>query len=108
MLFRSDRSSVHAWTCFLFLPSMHERYSYLSDLLLVLLALLSGKYLPYALAAVCISGVTYTNYLQNYALWRVMPFLSPVAAIAWAFFSFRILPTALIAENQISDNLEHI
>ena len=96
------------WTCFLFLPSMHERYSYLSDLLLVLLALLSGKYLPYALAAVCISGVTYTNYLQNYALWRVMPFLPPVAAIAWAFFSFRILPTALIAEKQISDNLEHI
>lgn len=86
---------------------MHERYSYVSDLLLVLLALLSGKYLPYALAAVCISGVTYTNYLQSYSLWNIIRYLAPFAGIAWAFFTFRILPTALIAEKQISDNLEH-
>lgn len=87
---------------------MHERYSYVSDLLLVLLALLSGKYLPYALAAVCISGVTYTNYLQNYALWNIIRYLAPIAGIAWVFFTLRILPTALIAEKQISGNLEHI
>lgn len=84
-----------AWTCFLFLPSMHERYSYLSDLLLVLLALLSRKYLPYALVAVCISGITYTNYLQDYTLWRVIPYLTPIAAGAWFAFTFRILPASL-------------
>ena len=84
-----------AWTCFFILPAMHERYSYLSDLLLVLLALLSRKYLPYALTAVCVSGVTYTNCLQNYELWAVIPYLTPVIGIAWSLFTFRILPTAL-------------
>ena len=91
------------WTCFLFLPSMHERYSYLSDLLLVLLALLSGKYLPYALAAVCISGITYTNYLQNYALWRVIPYLTPIAAGAWFAFTFRILPASLTLDKHCTN-----
>ena len=80
------------WTCFLFLPSMHGRYSYVSDLLLVLL---SRKYLPYALVAVCISGITYTNYLQDYTLWRVIPYLTPIAAGAWFAFTFRILPASL-------------
>lgn len=84
-----------AWTCFFILPSMHERYSYLSDLLLVLLALLSRKYLPYALTAVCVSGVTYTNYLQNWELWAVIPYLTPMIGVVWSFFTFRILPSSL-------------
>lgn len=84
-----------AWTCFFILPSMHEHYSYLSDLLLVLLALLSRKYLPYALTAVCVSGVTYTNYLQNWELWAVIPYLTPMIGVVWSFFTFRILPSSL-------------
>ena len=92
-----------AWTCFLFLPSMHERYSYLSDLLLVLLALLSRKYLPYALVAVCISGITYTNYLQDYTLWRVIPYLTPIAAGAWFAFTFRILPASLTLDKHCTN-----
>lgn len=91
------------WTCFLFLPSMHERYSYLSDLLLVLLALLSRKYLPYALVAVCISGITYTNYLQDYTLWRVIPYLTPITAGAWFAFTFRILPASLTLDKHCTN-----
>ena len=91
------------WTCFLFLPSMHERYSYLSDLLLVLLALLSHKYLPYALVAVCISGITYTNYLQDYTLWRVIPYLTPITAGAWFAFTFRILPASLTLDKHCTN-----
>lgn len=82
---------------------MHERYSYVSDLLLMLLALLSGKYLPHALAAVCISGITYTNYLQYYALWRVIPYLTPIAAGAWFAFPFRILPASLTLDKHCTN-----
>lgn len=84
-----------AWTCFFFLPAMHERYSYMSDLLLVLLSLLSRKYLPYALAAVCVSGIAYTNYLLAGALASVIPYLTPVGTVAWFLFTFRVLPKSL-------------
>ena len=70
---------------------------------LVLLALLSHKYLPYALVAVCISGITYTNYLQDYTLWRVIPYLTPITAGAWFAFTFRILPASLTLDKHCTN-----
>lgn len=51
------------WSMLLFLPSMHDRYAYLLDLLLVLLACLDRRYLKYAVVTVLISLYYYGIYL---------------------------------------------
>lgn len=52
------------WTCLLFLPSMHERYGYMLDLLLVCFAFIEGKiYYQYAVVTCLCSLMTYGNYL---------------------------------------------
>lgn len=86
-----------AWTCVLFLPGMHERYTYLADLLLVLLAILSAKYRPYALLSVGITGITYTNYLAQYSWTDTIQYLSPMIVALWLCFTFRRLPGCLEA-----------
>lgn len=51
------------WTCIIFLPSMHERYTYVMDLLALMLALLNKKYVKYATIAIITSCLTYNTYL---------------------------------------------
>lgn len=51
------------WTCILFLPAMHERYTYVMDLLLLLLAIIDKEYMKYAFVAITISCITYSGYL---------------------------------------------
>lgn len=51
------------WTCLLFLPSMHERYAYLMDLLLILLAVLEYRWIPFAVLANLTSLMLYGYYL---------------------------------------------
>lgn len=51
------------WTCVLFLPAMHERYTYILDILLVLLAFVNRRYLKYLCVSVAISTMTYGNFL---------------------------------------------
>ena len=43
------------WSMLLFLPSMHDRYAYLLDLLLVVMACLDRRFLKYAVVTVLIS-----------------------------------------------------
>lgn len=85
-----------AWTCVLFLPGMHERYTYLADILLVVLALLRPQYRWYAVGCILISGMTYTNYLTEY-FWGgdLIPMLSIVHVLLWLSFTFRKLPLCL-------------
>lgn len=52
-----------SYTCVLFLPSMHERYSYLCEILAVLLAVLIPKTAPLCAALVGIALCTYGYYL---------------------------------------------
>ncbi|MDF7638055.1 hypothetical protein PT285_01195 [Lactobacillus sp. ESL0791] len=51
------------WTCTMFLPSMHERYGYFADLLLVLLAINNRKVRPLAVISVLASLAGYTKFL---------------------------------------------
>ena len=51
------------WTCLMFLPAMHERYSYPLDILLLILGTLNKKYLIYAVVSVMLSTITYGHYL---------------------------------------------
>ena len=84
-----------AWTCVLFLPGMHERYTYLADLLLVLLAIMSAKYRVYAALSVGITGITYTNYLAQYSWSDAVQYLSPLILGLYLCFTFRCLPSCL-------------
>lgn len=61
-----DHLSVAAWfvwTCLLFLPAMHERYTFPLDILLILLSFLDKKYLKYAIYSLASSLITYGQYL---------------------------------------------
>ena len=51
------------WTMLLLLPSMHDRYAYLLDLLLVLLACWDRRFLKYAVITVLVSLYYYGIYL---------------------------------------------
>lgn len=53
------------WTTLLFLPAMHERYSYLLDVLLIVLVFLDIKFIKISIAATVVSIMTYGNYLFN-------------------------------------------
>lgn len=52
-----------AWTCVMFLPAMHERYTFVLDVLLILLAFVNVKYLKYAVTSAVLSLISYGAYL---------------------------------------------
>ena len=52
-----------AYTCVLFLPSMHERYSYLYEILAIMLVFVAPKTIPLCLGLIAISLNTYGAYL---------------------------------------------
>ncbi|WP_260244243.1 hypothetical protein [Limosilactobacillus fermentum] len=53
------------WTCTMFLPSMHDRYSYFVMVMLALVALLDRRMIGVALVSIGISTVLYLRYLLN-------------------------------------------
>lgn len=53
------------WTCIIFLPAMHERYTYVLDLLLVMLAFTDRRYIKYAITALLTSCVAYCALLNS-------------------------------------------
>ncbi|QAR24793.1 hypothetical protein EQG56_03020 [Limosilactobacillus fermentum] len=53
------------WTCTMFLPSMHDRYSYFVMVMLALVALLDCRMIVVALVSIGISTVLYLRYLLN-------------------------------------------
>lgn len=58
-------AAVTSWTCVLFLPSMHERYSYLTDLLLIMLVISDRDYLIPGVIPPIISIISYAAYLTG-------------------------------------------
>ena len=76
------------WTCAMFLPAMHERYTYPTDILLAAAALCDKKYIKFAFIEILISSLTYTAYLNN-----VFPQESWIAIFAlgaWVFYSMEV------------------
>lgn len=76
------------WTCVMFLPSMHERYMYVADVLLILLACISKKYFVNAIIAVSLSYMTYLFALLNIHI--SIPNLSLLALANYIIFSVLI------------------
>ncbi len=65
------------YTCVLFLPAMHERYSYLYEVTAILLAVTGGKTWGLLAGLMGLSVMTYCNFLFG---WQAVPM--PVMALA--------------------------
>lgn len=81
------------WTLVLFLPSMHERYAYLLDILLVILACMDKRFARYAAVAVCASLWTYGNYLFDRVRDTQLAFVAVVFVAAYLHYSLTIFKT---------------
>lgn len=76
------------WTCTMYLPAMHERYTFLLDIMLIALVAVQMRYLPYAVLSVLLSTITYGNYLfQNGA---VDKYFAAVQVGMWFAFTYQI------------------
>ena len=76
------------WTCIIFLPSMHERYTYVMDILALLLAFSDKRFIKYALIAIGTSCITYSTYL--FASSSLTFFLVLIYIMAWLHFTLYI------------------
>lgn len=77
------------WTCILFLPAMHERYTYALDIVLLMLCFKNSTYVKYAALSILLSCITYGGYLFHSGTpEKVGAFLY---VISWVHFSTTIL-----------------
>lgn len=79
-----------AWTCILFLPAMHERYSYLIDILLLLLIFLDKQYTFVFVIEIISSILRYKYYLFNGAEvseWQAVVYLAAWILLTWQVFT---------------------
>ncbi len=77
------------WTCILFLPAMHERYTYLLDIMLIATSFVNKKYIKYAATSSVLSLITYGVYLfKNGGLDK---FYAIVFVIAWLHYTYFII-----------------
>lgn len=77
------------WTCVLFLPAMHERYTYPVDILLILCCFTRTKYIKYATLSCMLSLISYGAYLVGNA--GITQFLVVLYVGAWVHFTYTIL-----------------
>lgn len=82
------------WTLVLFLPEMHERYTYMLDILLIMCVFLSGKYLKYAFVSAILSTMTYGRYL--FSLGSFEAFYAAVYVGFWVLFTYEFLRDNLV------------
>lgn len=76
------------WALVYFLPEMHERYTYMVDILLVLLTFVSRKYLKYALLSCTLSTMTYGRYLFGMGTFEIWFSALYLAAFVWFAYEF--------------------
>lgn len=76
---------ITTWTCVYFLPSMHERYIFLTDIMLVLLIILDRDYLIFGLIPLIISIASYASFLtaapRSLELWAYMELIGYLGMI---------------------------
>ena len=77
-----------------FLPSMHERYLYMGEVLSVLVFIAYRKNLFVPLALQTISLFTYTNYLFKAAIENSLPILTVVYAVTIAMYAKKLADTS--------------
>lgn len=77
------------WTCLLFLPAMHERYSYLLMILLILHACLDLRIFCYAVLELLCSTASYGNFLYGNQINLKM--LSFVYVLSYFSYTYQIL-----------------
>lgn len=83
------------WTCIIFLPAMHDRYTYVLDLLLLMLAFLNTKYITYALVSIVTSCMTYSAYLFTGKVlnsWIIIVYI-----VYWLRYSYYLFANDLLS-----------
>lgn len=73
------------WSCLLFLPAMHERYGYMLDVLLLILAFLDLRWAVFSFLMVLTSCSTYGVFL--FGNQSNLPLLTCISLILYAAFS---------------------
>lgn len=92
-----------AWTCILFLPAMHERYSYMVDILLILLIFVNSRYWIITAVEVISSLLRYQTYLFDGA--EVSIIHAVIYLGAWLWFTWLVFfRTSSEAELQMQGN----
>ena len=85
------------WTEIMFLPFMHERYGYITDILLLCLCFIKPKYIKYAALSIALSTLAYgTAILSTPEQPQLFPTNMSVFAAAayifmWIYFSYDII-----------------
>lgn len=77
------------WTVVLFLPGMHERYTYPLDVALVMLAFINPRIIFIAVVEVMLSTVAYGSFLLSFG--SVTTVCSVINLACWVLFTCRIL-----------------
>lgn len=90
------------WTVILFLPAMHERYTYMLDIMLIMLCFVNVRYIWCAFVEVLLSILTYSHFL--FGAVSVNRTFAIANLLAWAIFSVLIFreskkPVSLVLNN---------
>ena len=85
------------WTCILFLPAMHERYTYVLDLLLIMLAFINKRCIRYAFITSTMSCLTYNAYLFS-GKEPINSSLVIIYLLTWLHFSYTSFRSSFIED----------
>ena len=85
-----EMATWFVWSMLIFLPSMHERYAYLLDVLLVLLSYKDRRNFIFAITAICASLFTYFSFLFNRDTGEMMVWVSILYFVMYSRYSYRL------------------
>lgn len=90
------------WTCLMFLPSMHERYGYVMEILLILYGILYGEKRITAFAVNFISLCSYSIYLFTYTPFdvRILSAVNLVFYVLFCIYGYQKLEKENVIENK--------
>lgn len=96
-----------AWTCLMFLPSMHDRYGYLVEVLLIIAVFVDLKLFPIALMTEFAGIICYTQFLLRDQAVLPEPVLWGAALYipAYAFYTCRLARKALRANAELAPSM---
>lgn len=81
-----ELASWTVYTCVMFLPSVHERYSFLVDILLIILAFVNKRYISIAIFEILNSFLGYTMYLFSSNINIIL--FSYISVLTYIYFTF--------------------